>query len=144
MLSSNPYIRRRSTMDTTIEGYDHYMHLYTMLIVALISSLSHALPCVTLIERSPWHVSWLMVRNALPSSPTGSSIHFHVDDTNAGLELDTSCRGTTPVGTGLKPEDAQHWVPCEDERISFFHEPGRLQLKRTYIDDWYVSLLCLP
>lgn len=46
-----------------------------------------------------------------------------------------------PVGSGLKPEDASGWVPCEDERLRFLYKPGYLQLARSYIDDWYMSLL---
>ena len=122
------------------------MHRYMQIFIALIP-LSNGLeqPCNTLVESLPWHISWLMVRTALPSCSTGSSIQFHINDTNIGLELDTRCRGTMPVGSGLKPEDASSWVPCEDKRVRFLYQPEYLQIARSYIDDWHVSrLLCSP
>lgn len=81
-----------------------------------------------------------MVRNASPSSSTGSSIHFYVNDTNAGLEFNTQCGFIMPIKSGLRPEDAQGWIQCEDERVHFMYEPEKLQLSRSYIDDWYVNV----
>ena len=101
-------------------------------------------PCNALIETSPWHVTSFVVLNALPAAPTGSSIHFHVSDTNPGLEFETSCGLTMPQGTGTRPEEAQGWHACDDDRVRFLYQanhdgvPGNLQLRRSYVDDWYV------
>lgn len=117
-----------------------------------LSTLSYTLPtsqprdgpCNALIETSPWHVSNFVILNALPTAPTGSSIHFRVSDTNHGLELKTSCGLNMPVGTGTRPEEAQGWHPCEDDRMRFLYQAGNaqvsgnLQLRRSYLDNWYV------
>lgn len=123
------------------------MHLLAYLSTGLpLLSLSHALPaskprqepCNALIETSPWHVSGMIIYNAESTAPVGSYIQFHVSDTNSGLEFDTSCGISMPVGTGSKPEDAQGWHPCEDGRVGFLYQPGTLQLRRSYVDDWFV------
>lgn len=106
--------------------------------------LAHALPisqprqepCKALIETAPWHITDMVVVNALPNAPTGSAIHFHVTDTNPGLEFDTSCGVSMPVGTGSRPEEAQGWHPCDDGRARFLYQPGSLQIRRSYLDDW--------
>ena len=129
------------------------MHSLTVLSTILsLSTLSCTLPtsqprdgpCNALIETSPWHVSSFVILSALPTAPTGSTIHFHVSDTNPGLELETSCGLTMPRGTGTRPEEAKGWHPCEDDRVRFLYQaghdvvPGNLQLRRSYVDDWYV------
>jgi hypothetical protein len=129
------------------------MHSLTVMSTILsLSTLSFTLPtsppqdgpCNALIETSPWHVTSFVVLNALPAAPTGSSIHFHVSDTNPGLEFETSCGLTMPQGTGTRPEEAQGWQACDDDRVRFLYQanhdgvPGNLQLRRSYVDDWYV------
>jgi hypothetical protein len=121
------------------------MHLLAYLSTGLsLFSLSTSLPssqprhqhCNALIETSPWHVSSIVVYNAEPAAPVGSSIHFQVSDTNPGLEFDTFCGVSMPAHTGSKPEDAQGWHPCEDGRVRFSYQLGSLQLSRSYDDDW--------
>jgi hypothetical protein len=121
------------------------MHLLTYLGTGLsLFSFSASLPssqprheyCNALIEASPWHVSSIVVYNADPTAPVGSSIHFQVSDTNPGLEFDTSCGVSMPVHTGSKPEDAQGWHPCEDGRVRFLYQLSSIQLSRSYDDDW--------
>jgi hypothetical protein len=123
------------------------MHLLTYLgtglsLVVLSNSLPTSQPrkehCNALIETSPWHVSDIVVYKADSTASVGSSIHFHVSDTNLGLEFDTSCGVSMPTHTGSKPEDAQGWHPCEDGRVRFFYQLGSLQLSRSYYDDWLV------
>lgn len=129
------------------------MHSLTVLSTILsLSPLSYTLPtsypkdgpCNAIIETSPWHVSDFVILNVLPTAPIGSSIHFHVSDTNVGLEFETSCGLTMPPGTGTRPKEAKRWHPCEDDRVRFLYTaghyvvPGNLQLRRSYIDDWYV------
>jgi hypothetical protein len=92
--------------------------------------------CNALIETSPWHVSSIVVYNADLAAPVGSSIQFHVSDTNPGLEFDTFCGVSMPAHTGSKPEDAQGWHPCDDGRVRFSYQLGSLQLSRSYDDDW--------
>ena len=147
---------------TSIQVHQHHsltnilkpnMHSLTVLSTILsLSTLSYTLPtsqprdgpCNALIETSPWHVSSFVILSALPTAPTGSTIHFHVSDTNPGLELETSCGLTMPRGTGTRPEEAKGWHPCEDDRVRFLYQaghdvvPGNLQLRRSYVDDWYV------
>jgi hypothetical protein len=129
------------------------MNSFTILSTILsLSTLSYTLPtsqprdgpCNALIETSPWHVSNFIVLNALPTAPTGSSIHFHVHDTNPGLEFETVCGLAMPQGTGTRPEEATGWHPCDDDRVRFLYQAGHddvqgnLQLRRSYVDDWYV------
>ena len=92
--------------------------------------------CDTLIEYAPWHVSGIVVYNAEPAAPLGSSIEFHVRDTNPRLEFDTKCALFMSVGTGSKPEETHRWHTCEDKRVRFLYRPGNLQLSRSYRDDW--------
>jgi len=56
-----------------------------------------------------------------------------------------------PEGTGSRPEQAQGWHPCEDNRVRFLYrsedsdwpenieKTGNLQIRRSYLDDWYVA-----
>lgn len=118
------------------------MHLLTSIFAYLLPlSCASQEPCKATVETLPWHISWIIVRNTLPSSSKGSSIQFNVNDTNAGLEFSTQCGLTLPAYSGLQLEDVQGWVQCEDERLHFMYEPEKLQLSRSYVDDWYVSLL---
>lgn len=121
------------------------MHTFNFLAAGLsIFSLGQALPvsqqakeaCNALIETSPWHISDIVVFNALPTAPRGSYIHFHILDTNPGLEIETSCGVSMPVNTGSRPEEATGWHPCEDGRVRFLYQPGTLQIRRSYLDDW--------
>jgi hypothetical protein len=121
------------------------MHFTTYLGVALsFLAVSSGLPtsqpqqkhCNALIETSPWLVTGMIVYNAEPTAPVGSSIQFHVSDTNPGLEFETRCNITMPVGTGAKPEDTLRWQPCDYKRVRFLYQPGNLQLSRSYDDDW--------
>jgi hypothetical protein len=129
------------------------MHSITALSTILsMGTLSYTLPtteprygpCNALIETSPWHVSNLVILNSLPTAPTGSSIHFHVHDNNPGLEFETVCGLAMPPGTGTRPEEATGWHPCDDDKVRFLYQadqdgvPGNLQLRRSYVDDWYV------
>jgi hypothetical protein len=93
--------------------------------------------CDALIEYAPRHVSGIVVYNAEPAAPVGSSIQFHVRDTNPRLEFETMCKLSMPVGTGSKPEDTHRWHTCEDKRVRFLYQLGNLQLSRSYRDDWY-------
>lgn len=110
-----------------------------VLTFALSNAAQHGKRCNALIETSPWRISDFLVRNALPTASTGSSIHFHITDTNKGLEFQTSCGGTMPVGTDLAPDKAYGWQQCEDERVSFLYQQSNIQIRRSYVDDWYVS-----
>jgi len=92
--------------------------------------------CDALIEYAPWHVSGIIVYNAEATAPVGSSIQFHVSDTNPGLEFDTMCVLSMPVGTGSKPEDTHLWQSCENKQVRFLYRLGNLQLSRSYQDDW--------
>lgn len=124
------------------------MHVFSFLAAGLsFLSLGNALPvsqqagepCNALIETSPWHISDITVFNALPTAPRGSYIQFHILDTNPGLEIKTSCGVSMPVGTGSRPEEAAGWHPCEDGRVRFLYQPGNLQVRRSYLDDWCVD-----
>ena len=92
--------------------------------------------CDALIEYAPWHVSGIVVYNAEPAAPLGSSIEFQVRDTNPRLEFETKCELSMPIGTGWMPEDTHHWHTCEDKRVRSLYRPGSLQLNRSYRDDW--------
>lgn len=122
------------------------MHFLTHLGTGLsLLSASSGLPtsqprqkhCDALIEYAPWHVSGIVVYNAEPAAPVGSSIQFHVSDNNPRLEFDTICKLSMPVGTGSKPEDTHRWHACDDKRVRFLYRPGNLQLSRSYKDDWW-------
>lgn len=121
------------------------MHFLTYLGAGLsLPSVSSGLPtsqpkqkhCEALIEYAPWHVSGIVVYNAEPAAPLGSSIEFRVRDTNPRLEFNTKCELFMPVGTGSKPEDTHRWHACEDKRVRFLYQPGNLRLSRSYRDDW--------
>jgi len=115
-------------------------------------SLSHTLlasqpemgSCNALMEIIPWQISDVVVLDALPTTPVHHSIHFRVRDINPGLEFDTYCRWPLPVVIGSRPEEAQSWHQCEDGRVGFLYQPsslhraGNLQIRRSYLDDWYV------
>lgn len=92
--------------------------------------------CDALIEYAPWHVSGIVVYNAEPAAPLGSSIEFHVRDTNPRLEFETKCQLFIPIGTGWMPGDTHRWHTCEDKRVRFLYRPRNLQLSRSYRDDW--------
>lgn len=92
--------------------------------------------CDALIEYAPWHVSGIVVYNTEPAAPLGSSIEFHVRDTNPRLDSETKCQLSMPIGTGWMPEDTHHWHTCEDKRVRSLYRPGSLQLNRSYRDDW--------
>ena len=124
------------------------MHFLTYLAAGLpFLSASNGFPnsqaeqkrCNALIEYAPWHVTGIIVYNAEPAAPVGSSIQFHVSDTNPGLEFDTMCKLSMPTGTGSKPEDTHRWQTCDDKRLRFLYQPGNLQLSRSYRDDWWAQ-----
>lgn len=96
--------------------------------------------CDALIEVSPWHVSSVVVRNTPATAETGSSIHFHISDTNPGLEFETCCWNVMPSRSSTNPADVHGWFPCEDKRVRFLYRLGHLQIRRSYIDDWYIIL----
>jgi len=121
------------------------MHFLTYLGASLsLLAVSHSLPtsqpeqkrCNALVETAPWLVTGIIVYNAKPASPVGSSIQFHVCDTNPGLEFSTACNMTMPAGTGSKPEDTHRWYSCDDKSVRFLFQPKNLQLSRSYDDDW--------
>jgi hypothetical protein len=90
--------------------------------------------CVALIETYPWYVSDVLVWNALPPASNGSFIYFHITDINKGLEFGTSCESTLPPRT-----DSTHdWQRCEYENVSFRYQHDSIQIRRSYVDDWYV------
>jgi hypothetical protein len=109
-------------------------------LIAVSSGLPTSQPqqkrCHALIETTPWQVTGMIVYNAGPTAPVGSSVQFHVSDTNPGLAFETICNMTMPVGTGSRPEDTHRWQSCDYKRVRFFYQPGNLQLSRTYNDDW--------
>jgi hypothetical protein len=121
------------------------MHSITHLAAGLsLLAVSNSLPtsqpeqkrCNALIETKPWHVSGIIVYNAEPTAPVGSSIQFHVSDNNPGLEFDTMCEWSLPAGTGSPPGVPHRWYSCKDERVHFLYQVGSLQLSRSYDDDW--------
>jgi len=145
---------------TSVQPFQANMYSLTVLsTIFSLGTLSYTLPtsqprdgpCNALIETSPWHVSNLVILDALPTAPTGSSIRFRVHDTNYGLEFETSCGLTMPEGTGSRTEQAQGWHPCEDDRVRFLYrsdgsklpdkveKPGNIQIRGSYVDDWYVT-----
>lgn len=112
-----------------------YLSLFVAFALALPTPQGQE-PCKALIETSPWQISNIVVFNNLPTAPTGSSIHFHVSDKNPGLEFEIECGVSLPQGTGARPEEAQGWHPCDNDQVRFLYQPGNLQIRRSYIDDW--------
>ncbi|KAM0717069.1 hypothetical protein Q7P37_006921 [Cladosporium fusiforme] len=116
------------------------MHLILYLLTFF--SLSYAYPtlqdrqtCNALIEQTPWLITNLKVFVASPESPSSSSLSFHIVDANPGLEFETNCEITMPIGTGARPDQAEGWHPCEVGHVYFLFQPGELQVKRGYKDD---------
>lgn len=112
----------------------------TFVCLLSVLSLGNALPtpqaCDALIEYVPWHVSGITVFNALQTAPTGSSVHFHVSDTNPRLEFETECGVSMPSNTGSRPEDAKGWHPCDNPTMRFQYTPDNILIQRLYKDDW--------
>ena len=64
---------------------------------------------------------------------------------DAGLELETQCERALPPGSGGSAVDPATYYPCTDPSVSFrLDEGGKLDVRRTYRDDSYVSLVCRP
>lgn len=112
-----------------------YLHVLMTVALALPTPQGQE-PCNALIETLPWQISNVVVLNNLPTAPTGSSIHFHISDKNPGLEFETDCGVSMPQGTGARPEEAQGWHSCDDVQVRFLYQPGNLQIRRSYVDDW--------
>jgi len=102
--------------------------------------------CNALLEISSWQISDMVVTDDPHLTLTGSSIQFRAQDINPGLEFETYCRWSSPAVTGPRCQETQGWHPCEDGRVRFLYQasdqdrPNNLQIRRSYLDDWFVAL----
>ena len=93
--------------------------------------------CAALVEIYPWYAVDVLVWNILLPASNGSFIRFYIADVNTGLEFGTMCESTLPTST-----DSTYslgWQLCEDEQVSFRYQRDSIQIRRSYVDDWYVS-----
>jgi hypothetical protein len=101
--------------------------------------------CNALLEISPWQISDIVIVGDPHLALTGSSIQFRAKDNNHGLEFETYCRWSSPAITSPRCQETQGWHPCEDRSVRFLYQPSNLdrpnnlQIRRSYLDDWYVA-----
>jgi len=84
-------------------------------------------------ENSPWYLSHIVAYTAYDNSTSNSSISFNLYDSNAGLQLNTTCGAT--FGKGADPDTGEGWATCQNSAVRFQYTAGTIGIQRSWEDD---------
>jgi hypothetical protein len=83
-------------------------------------------------ENSPWLLTQITVFNPLPNATDSAFIQFALQDTNAQLQLNTTCQYYAPTRVPTPVTSGDGYVSCANQAVGFKYNGTSIFIERMY------------